>query len=372
MAQLTPLQKAFWRTAAVYRAVGVLFAVAIALATGENTSRPWLKALLLVGMSLWSVLVVAFGRRRLLPGPLMAVDLAVAVGLIAATRLVDTHEAVVGGAPTLPSIWVTAPVLVIAAYAGPWIGGAAGCLVAAAALLERGEVVWRTVNNALLVIVAGAVIGYLARVSLRAEAALADATAVASAQHERERLGREIHDSVLQALAFITRRGREIGGETGDLAELASEQEQALRRLVTTSASPVTAQHMDVVPMLAAVTGRDVHLSAPVHPVVLPAHVAAEVVAAVTAALDNVARHAGDGTQSYILVEDDPEYVVVSVRDTGRGIAPGRLKAAADAGRLGFAQSIRGRIESLGGKVTLTSGDGEGTEVEMHVPRRSR
>ena len=50
---------------------------------------------------------------------------------------------------------------------------------------------------------------------------------------ERERLSRQVHDGAIQVLALVSRRGREIGGETAELAELAGEQERALRRLVS-------------------------------------------------------------------------------------------------------------------------------------------
>ena len=60
--------------------------------------------------------------------------------------------------------------------------------------------------------------------------------------------------------------------------------------------------------------------------------------------------------------------MTVTVRDEGRGIAPDRLAQAERQGRLGVAQSIRGRIADLGGQVRITSAPGEGTEIEMTVP----
>jgi signal transduction histidine kinase len=302
----------------------------------------------------------------------MIADLAIALAMLGATRLVDTREAIDRGAPTLPTIWVTASVLIIATTVGARMAASAGLLVAIAGLLVRGEWHFQTFNNGVLVVMAGGLIGYLTRIALQAEAGLAQASAAAAAQSERERLGREIHDSVLQALAFIVRRGREIGGEAAELAELASQEEESLRRLVTSPLSVSTGEQTDLTPLLAALANRRVHLSAPVEPVLLPAQSAREIRAAVKAALDNVVRHAGAGAEAYLLVESEPEQVVVSVRDTGRGMPHGRLAEAERAGRMGFAQSIRGRIESLGGRVTLTSGAEEGTEVELHVPRRSR
>lgn len=356
----------------MFRGVGVVYAVAIAVSTEGNTRHHVGKGLLLAVMAAWSVLIVAAGRDRLLPAAWMAADLAVAVALLGATRLVDTHEAVTSGAPTLPSIWVTAPVLVIATTVGARMGASAGVLIAVAGVVVRGSVRWVTVNNGILVVMVGGIIGYLARIALRAEADLAYASATAAAQSERERLGREIHDSVLQALAFIVRRGREIGGDATELAELASHEEESLRRLVTTPLSVATAEHTDLTPLLSVFASPRVHVSAPVEPVWLPTKAASDIRAAVKAALDNVERHAGSSAETFILVESEADQVVVSVRDTGTGFSAERLDAAERAGRMGIAQSIRGRIEALGGTVTLTSGDEEGTEVELHVPRRSR
>nr|BFE68060.1 hypothetical protein GCM10020092_013610 [Actinoplanes digitatis] len=58
------------------------------------------------------------------------------------------------------------------------------------------------------------------------------------------------------------------------------------------------------------------------------------------------------------------------MRDEGPGIAPERLDEAEEQGRLGVAQSIRGRIADLGGAVRITSAPGQGTEVELTLPRR--
>ena len=60
--------------------------------------------------------------------------------------------------------------------------------------------------------------------------------------------------------------------------------------------------------------------------------------------------------------------VLVTIRDDGPGIPRGRLDEAAAAGRLGVAQSIKGRIRDLGGTVAYTSAPGQGTEVELRVP----
>jgi signal transduction histidine kinase len=57
------------------------------------------------------------------------------------------------------------------------------------------------------------------------------------------------------------------------------------------------------------------------------------------------------------------------VRDEGPGIPPGRLDEAERQGRLGVAQSIRGRAEDLGGTASVVTAPGQGTEWELTFPR---
>jgi signal transduction histidine kinase len=126
---------------------------------------------------------------------------------------------------------------------------------------------------------------------------------------------------------------------------------------------------VDLRGLMAARAGKDITVSAPGHPVELPAAVAGELVAAAGAALDNVAAHAGPGARAWILIEDKGPAVVVTVRDDGRGFPDGRLAEAEREQRFGIVRSIRGRLADLGGTVQVTSVVGEGTEVELRIGR---
>jgi signal transduction histidine kinase len=127
----------------------------------------------------------------------------------------------------------------------------------------------------------------------------------------------------------------------------------------------------DLRSLLAPHAGARVTLSEPGAPVLLAPAAAREVAAAVSAALDNVRNHAGDGARAWILVEDEPDAVIVTVRDDGPGIPEGRLAQAEGEGRLGVALSIRGRLRDIGGTAELISVPGQGTEVELKVPKVS-
>jgi signal transduction histidine kinase len=102
--------------------------------------------------------------------------------------------------------------------------------------------------------------------------------------------------------------------------------------------------------------------------VLLPARAERELVAAIVAALDNVARHAGPDAHAWVLLEGRPREVVVTVRDNGDGMPKGRLDDAAGQGRLGVRSSIQGRLREVGGDCTITSRPGSGTTVRMTVP----
>lgn len=85
----------------------------------------------------------------------------------------------------------------------------------------------------ILVWVASIAIGYVVEVARASERTLARALEIEAATRERERLARDIHDSVLQVLAMVQRRGAVMGGEAAELGRMAGEQEVALRTLVS-------------------------------------------------------------------------------------------------------------------------------------------
>ena len=172
----------------------------------------------------------------------------------------------------------------------------------------------------------GLAVGMAAQTARRAHSELEQAARLAASLEERERLSRQVHDGAIQVLALVSRRGREIGGETAELAELAGEQERALRRLVSATDADArfsTGSTTDIGALLRRRASDRVSVSLPATPVLLDAGVAAELDAAVGNALDNVASHAGPDARAFVLVEELDDRVTVSVRDDGLGIAAG-------------------------------------------------
>ena len=74
---------------------------------------------------------------------------------------------------------------------------------------------------------------------------------------------------MLQVLSFISKRGREIGGATAQLADLAATQEVALRRLIADVdvGAESDCGTADLTALLRAAGGEAVAVSAPADPV---------------------------------------------------------------------------------------------------------
>lgn len=362
------VEGSLWRALAAFRWLSVPYAVILVVANDANYAHPLAAWVVLAAMAAWTVVVTLRPPRTAF---LLGADLLMASGLLLATRYVETADRV-ATAPTLTVTWSAGAVIAWAIAWGRRGGIAAGFVVGLATIVVRGSLGQSSGGSLVLLVLCGAVIGYVVRLAIDAQASLARAVELQAATAERERLARRIHDGTLQTLALIHRRGERLGGEAASLAALAAEQEAALRELVARGVATTPAGTADLRALVeAAGRAADVptEVAVPGDPVLLPSGVAAEVAAAVAEALGNVSRHAGEGARAWVLVEDDEAFVTVSVRDDGAGFAPGTLERAAAAGRLGVVQSVVGRVRSLGGDATVSSSPGRGTEIEVLIPR---
>lgn len=360
---------AMWRAIEVFRLLAVLYACYLAWAHRDAMARPGVAVAALATLATWSIAMAVLRRRS----PVVVVtELALAAAAILATLAVEGVERARSGVPTLPSIWPAAGVLSAAVLGGWRAGLAAAALIALVDVVEAGGTPSPTTgHNIVLLVLAGGLVGFSVEAARDAHRRLAAALAAHERLSERERLARAVHDGVLQTLAFISRRGGEIGGPADELARMAGAQERSLRALVSQTADPPgnAADLTDLRAALAALEGDRVRLAAPADPVWVPATTGRELTAAVTAALDNVARHAGNEARAWVLIEDLDQAVVVTVRDDGCGMPSGRLAQAAREGRLGVAASIVGRVGDLGGECDVESRPGSGTTVRLSVPR---
>ncbi|ULE32621.1 MacS family sensor histidine kinase [Mycobacterium sp. IDR2000157661] len=366
----TPL----WRAAQVFRLLSTLYALGFQFAVNDNLERPGLAWLLFAVLIGWSIACAVaylhgFGRR-----PLWVVaEILVVVALVLSTEVVASSQWGFDNQSWPTTLWATNATISAAIVSGPIAGMATGVVVMIASTVVKGFINYDLGRNATIVIelAVGLAVGMAAQTARRAHAELEQATRLAAAHQERARLSRQVHDGAIQVLALVSRRGREIGGETAELAELAGEQERALRRLVSSAdAEPRAGAMTDLGALLRQRASDRVSVSLPSEPVLLEAAQAAELCAAAVNALDNVAAHAGPDARAYVLLEDLGDAVTVSIRDDGVGIPEGRLDQAVREGRVGVSKSIVGRMTWLGGTATLHTGPGSGTEWELTLPRR--
>jgi len=373
-----------WRGLNIFRPIAWVYAVYSAVARHPGMARPWLAWLVLGLLGAWTV-GVALYRGRSHTARVLGIELALACVAILSTRLVDTPEVIVSGARTLPGLWPAAAVVGWAVLRGWRAGMLAAFLVGVADLLEVGVATQTaldtsTVNNIVILVLLGGCVGYCADLSRDGHAALSEALRVQAEVRERDRLARTVHDGVLQTLSFIHRRGIDLGGEAGELATLAADQERALRALVSkVPGSPAPGESqlttavgglVDLRSVLGRYADRAVNVIPPAGPVLMAVPVAEELAAAVSAALDNVRCHAGADAQAWILIEDKGRDVTVTIRDNGVGVPEGRLAQAAVSGRMGMTDSIVGRMDDLGGTATFESRAGAGTCLELTVSKK--
>jgi signal transduction histidine kinase/PAS domain-containing protein len=196
---------------------------------------------------------------------------------------------------------------------------------------------------------------------------------------ERERLARELHDSVTQSLYSLTllaEAGRRLAG-AGDLERvekhldrLGEISQQALKemRLLVYELRPLVLrreglvgalqQRLDAVEKRAGTEARlltegEIELSAPVEEALY--RIAQE-------ALNNALKHAA-ATSVTVRIHAEDDVVTLEVVDNGRGFDAGVL---GDTGGLGLL-SMRERAERLKGTLTILSAPGQGTSVQVCV-----
>ncbi|GAA0388682.1 sensor histidine kinase [Streptomyces luteireticuli] len=273
-------------------------------------------------------------------------------------------------------------------WAHPAIAAATGAVVAAQAAGPGGLTAAKVVGP-----VAGAVVaimtgyGYAAlyRESRRRQDLIDDLVRtrdeLAAAQREagrlaeRQRLAREIHDTLAQGLSSIVLLARAADGapperareRVREIGRTAADNLAEARRFVHALTPPA----LDDAPLpeaLRRVTERSVpgavfRLDGEVRPLPVDAEVA--LLRLTQEALANVVRHAGAERTAVTLAYLDGQ-VTLDVFDDGVGFVPG---AAPDGGRSTFGlHGMRERIAELGGTLTVESAPGEGTVVAAVLP----
>jgi signal transduction histidine kinase len=179
---------------------------------------------------------------------------------------------------------------------------------------------------------------------------------------ERAAMAARIHDSVLQTLALVQRDA----DDAPRVRTLARRQERELRRWLygrgydgaTTLGDALADAVADVeeahLTRIELATSGDAPLD----------DALGEVVLAAREAMVNAAKHAQTDEIS-VYAEVEPDTVSIFVRDRGVGFD----RAAVGSDRRGIADSIESRLRRAGGSATITTSPGNGTEIELTMPR---
>jgi signal transduction histidine kinase len=196
--------------------------------------------------------------------------------------------------------------------------------------------------------------------------ALGEERAARIRTEERAEIAAHLHDSVLQTLALIQKHT----DAPREVLRLARGQERQLREWLYPSPKVGAAGEAVVLSdaIARAVGEVEDRFAVKIDQVVVGDVELDEslgaLVQAAREAMVNAAKHA-EVPEFSVYAEVEPDRVNVFVRDRGKGFDPDGVSDD----RHGLADSIRGRMERNGGEVRLRTSPGEGTEVQLYMPR---
>ena len=205
--------------------------------------------------------------------------------------------------------------------------------------------------------------------------------AIRSAEEERRRWARELHDDTLQdlgALGVVLETGLRSGsGERLERAARAAieQVEVTVKNLqgLITELRPAALDELGVQPAVEALVERTraladaaVELDVSLGPGRQAPQVESTIYRIVQEALNNAVKHA-DARRVGVRIVEDTDQVEVEVRDDGAGFEPGSGFNAAHQGGFGLV-GMRERVSLVGGRLQIESRPGQGTAVRARIP----
>ena len=376
----------------VFRWVWLLWMIALAVSAADQFQRPGVAWVSIGVAAAWTAWLTATRHRWTTPS--LWVDLVICAWLVLASGLVVAEGDVISGRPFFATGYPLSAALFWGASRGVLGGAIAGAVLGLAHIASRplnaveladltGPQVQNLAGAVLNYLVAGTAVGIVSRVLVRSAEALSEASRSLIAERERaarlaerEKLARQIHDSVLQTLSMVHKRGRELADaptipadEVRRMSQLAARQEAELRSLILREPEEAPRGRASLRESLEvaarSVEGVEVTVSS-VGPIWLQRNHAEELTAAVRQALENVVRHADAGSATVFAEQENGE-VIVTVRDSGKGFEYDEERLRRE-GKAGMLKSMKGRAEELGGRMLVTSSPGRGTEIEFRIP----
>ena len=193
---------------------------------------------------------------------------------------------------------------------------------------------------------------------------------------QRRQGARLLHDTVLATLTLLAHSG--VGVQSSALQEQAAEDAKLLRQLrLGATPTPQSSGSYNLEPVEETPLGTTLEsvkqrfgrmgLEVTWHgtgQVLLPSDVLDAFLLALAECLENVRRHSGV-REAHVTIVDDETTVRAMITDSGVGFTLDDV----DSARLGFKESVVGRLKEVGGHARLFSAPGSGTTVVLEVPR---
>ena len=186
---------------------------------------------------------------------------------------------------------------------------------------------------------------------------------------------RVLHDTVLATLSLLAHSG--VGVSASALRQQAGDDARLLKQLrlgapldngsnaifSPESDSDALSTTFESVRQRFARMGLDVNWHG-AGQLALPRETLDALIGALGECLENVRRHSGV-SEADVTVTDDDRTVRAMVTDAGSGFET----EAVDQARLGYAESVVGRLSTVGGRARIFSSPGSGTTVMLEVPK---
>jgi signal transduction histidine kinase len=193
---------------------------------------------------------------------------------------------------------------------------------------------------------------------------------------QRRQYARLLHDTVLATMTLLAHSA--VGVAPAALQQQAADDARLLRQLrLGATPAPQSSGGYKLEPVEETVLGTTLEsvkarfgrmgLEVSWHgtgQVLLPSEVLDAFLLALAECLENVRRHSGV-TEAHVTIVDDEQMVRAMITDAGVGFTLDDV----DSARLGFKESVVGRLKEVGGHARLFSAPGSGTTVVLEVPR---
>jgi PAS domain S-box-containing protein len=200
-------------------------------------------------------------------------------------------------------------------------------------------------------------------------------------EQEKRRIARELHDELGQSLTALKMDVGSLRESLPDAGEAVARKLDSMQQLLDSTVAAARRISSDLRPMMlddlgltaaadwlaqnfAKRTGIRCELVvAEESNLDLPDPYATAVFRVLQESLTNVAKHA-EATQVEATLERVGDEAILSVRDNGKGLAPGSMKKVGSFGLIG----LRERAHLLGGSLRIDSVPGKGTLIEFRIP----